>query len=233
MSLTERSIPLIGEEGLKKLNASSVLVMGVGGVGSWCAEALTRCGIGKITVLDNDTVSETNRNRQSIALVSTVGRSKAAVCAERLRDINPDCEVECIEMFYGRETESELDLTKYDYIADCIDTVTAKLILITRASEKNIPIVSSMGTGNRLDPSRITVKDIYSTSGDPLSRVMRKELRARGVERLAVVCSDEQPCDCVEGRSAETGRATPASACFVPATAGFRMAYHIVTELIK
>lgn len=233
MSLIERSLPLIGEDGAEKLNNSSVIVFGVGGVGSWCAEALVRCGVGSITVVDGDVVSETNRNRQLIALDSTVGKGKARVCAERLSDISPDCDVRPIELFYSLVTASVIDLSQYDYIADCIDTVTSKLLLIKSASECGVPIISSMGTGNRLDPSRITVTDVFKTEGDPLARVMRKELRARGVEALKVVCSDEPPGKCIEGRNEITGRATPSSAVFVPATAGLRMAYEIVAELLQ
>ena len=231
MSLIERALPLITEDGAEKLNNASVIVFGVGGVGSWCAESLIRCGVGKIAVVDGDTVSETNRNRQLIALTSTVGREKATVCAERLKDINPDALVTAINLFYSAETAELIDLTQYDYIADCIDTVTSKLLLIQRASECGVPIISSMGTGNRLDPSRVTVTDIYKTSGDPLARVMRKELRARGVEHLRVVCSDEPPSKCIEGRNEITGRATPSSAVFVPATAGIRLAHEIVESL--
>ena len=232
MSLLERSLPLIGEDGVKKLNNSSVIVFGVGGVGSWCAEALVRCGVGKVTVVDGDTVSETNKNRQIIALSSTEGREKANVCGERLKDINPDCEVTSVNLFYSAETKDEIDLSEYDYIADCIDTVTSKLLLIKSAKELNIPIISSMGTGNRLDPSQITVTDIFKTSGDPLARIMRKELRARNVESLKVVCSLEEPGKCCEGRNEITGRATPSSAVFVPATAGLRMAYEICYSLL-
>ena len=233
MSLLERSFPLFGEQGIEKLNNTSVIVFGVGGVGSWCAEALARCGVGKITVVDGDVVSETNRNRQLIALSSTVGKPKAELCAERLSDINPNCKVEALNLFYSAETESEIDLSRFDYIADCIDTVTSKILLICRANKANRPIISSMGTGNRLDPSKIAVKDIYSTSGDPLARIMRKELRARGIEKLKVVFSEEAPKECVEGRNEITGRATPSSAIFVPATAGLRMAFEIVEEIIN
>lgn len=233
MSLTERSLPLISKEGLQKLNNASIIVFGVGGVGSWCAEALVRSGVGNITVIDGDTVSETNRNRQIIALCSTVGKEKAFVCAERLKDINPDCRVEWKSLFYSAETASDIDLTAYDYIADCIDTVTSKLLLIQNANAAGTPIISSMGTGNRLNPAEITVTDIYKTSGDPLARVMRKELKSRGVSDLKVVCSKEAPGECVEGRNSVTGRATPSSSCFVPATAGLRMAYEIVTEILK
>ncbi len=232
MSMLERSIPLLREDGIEKLNNASVIVFGVGGVGSWCAEALVRSGIGKIAVVDGDIVSETNRNRQLIALNSTISKSKADVCAERLRDINENCVVTPINLFYSQETKDEIDLSQYDYIADCIDTVTSKLLLIKEAKEKNIPIISSMGTGNRLDPSKIIVTDVFSTSGDPLSRVMRKELRSRGIESLKVVCSTEEPKSCCEGRNEETKRATPSSAVFVPATAGLRIGFEIVTEIV-
>lgn len=233
MSLLERSLPLLGEAGIEKLNNASVVVFGVGGVGSWCAEALARCGVGSISVIDGDIVSETNRNRQLVALSTTVGESKAEICANRLRDINPSCRAEAINLFYSAETKDEINLEKFDYIADCIDTVTSKLLLIVEATKANCPIISSMGTGNRLDPSKIAVKDVFSTSGDPLARVMRKELRARGVESLKVVFSEESPMECVEGRNEITGRATPSSAIFVPATAGIRMAYEIVKEITK
>lgn len=233
MSLLERSLPLFGEHGIEKLNNSSVIVFGVGGVGSWCAEALARCGVGSITVVDGDVASETNRNRQLIALNSAINKPKSDLMAERIKDINPNCNVTAINLFYSAETMNEIDLSEFDYIADCIDTVTSKLLLITESSKANRPIISSMGTGNRLDPSKIAVKDIYSTSGDPLARIMRKELRARGVESLKVVFSEEAPKECVEGRNEITGRATPSSAIFVPATAGLRMAYEIVKEIIE
>jgi tRNA A37 threonylcarbamoyladenosine dehydratase len=233
MSLMERSLPLIGEDGIAKLNNSSVIVFGVGGVGSWCAEALVRSGIGQITVVDGDTVSETNRNRQAIALCSTVGKKKATVCAERLKDINPDCEINGIDLFYSAETKDSIDLSDYDFVADCIDTVSSKLVLIKDANDKNIPIISSMGTGNRLDPSKIVVKDVFETSGDGLARVMRKELRARNISNLTVVCSDEAPGACAEGRNEETRRATPSSSFFVPATAGIRIAYEITKSLLE
>ena len=233
MSLLERSLPLLSEDGIKKLNNASVAVFGVGGVGSWCAEALVRCGVGKITVIDNDTVSETNRNRQLVALSSTVGKPKVSVCAERLKDINPEAEIEQFEIFYSAETATAIDISKFDYIADCIDTVTAKLLLISKANENGVPIISAMGTGNRLNPEFIRVKDVFETSGDGLARVMRRELRARGVSSLKVVLSEEMPKKCFSGRSEETNRATPSSAVFVPATAGLRMAYEIIDAILK
>ena len=231
--MLERSTPLLGEDGIEKLNKSSVIVFGVGGVGSWCAEALARSGVGKITVVDGDTVSDSNRNRQLVALVSTVGADKVNVSAERLKDINPEGDFSGISLFYSSETKDEIDLSEYDFIADCIDTVTSKLLLIAEANRLNVPIISSMGTGNRLNPAFVTVKDIFETSGDPLARVMRKELRARSIESLTVVLSEEAPGECFEGRNEETRRATPSSAVFVPATAGLRMAYEIVERLIK
>ncbi len=233
MSMLERSTPLLGEDGIEKLNKSSVIVFGVGGVGSWCAEALARSGVGKITVVDGDTVSDSNRNRQLVALSSTVGADKVNVSAERLKDINPEGDFSGISLFYSSETKDEIDLSEYDFIADCIDTVTSKLLLIAEANRFGTPIISSMGTGNRLNPAFVTVKDIFETSGDPLARVMRKELRARNVESLTVVLSEEAPGECFEGRNEETRRATPSSAVFVPATAGLRMAYEIVDRLIK
>ncbi len=233
MSLLERTLPLIGDEGIEKLNKAKVIVFGVGGVGSWCAEALARCGVGEITLVDGDIVSETNRNRQLIALNSNIGKPKADVAAQRISDINEDCKVTALNLFYSKETENEIDLTQFDYVADCIDTVTSKLLLISKSKELDVPIISSMGTGNRLDPSQLTITDIYSTSGDPLSRIMRKELRARNVESLKVVCSLEPAGKCCEGRNPITGRATPSSACFVPATAGLRMAYEIVKEILN
>lgn len=233
MSLLERSLSLLGEDGIEKLKNSTVAVFGVGGVGSWCAEALCRSGVGRITVIDGDTVSESNRNRQLIALNSTLSQPKARVCAQRLRDIEASCQVTPLNLFYSAETKDEINLTEFDYIADCIDTVTSKLLLISQAKEKGIKIISSMGTGNRLDPSKIVVTDVFSTQGDPLARVMRKELRARGIGELKVVCSTEEPKACCEGRNEETRRATPSSAVFVPATAGLRMAYEIVSDILK
>ena len=232
MSLLERSLPLFGEDGAKKLNNASVIVFGIGGVGSWCAEALARSGVGNIALVDGDTVGETNRNRQLIALGSTLGNSKAEVCARRILDINQDCNVSFVNRYYTAETAADFALGNYGYIADCIDTVTNKLLLVQNAKNAGVPIISSMGTGNKLNPQQVTVKDIFATSGDGLARVMRKELRARGIEQLKVVLSEEKGGKCCEGRSEETRRATPSSAIFVPATAGLRMAYEIVKEIL-
>ena len=229
MSLIERSLPIIGESGATKLNNAKVIVEKT----NITYDALVRSGIGAVTVVDGDVVSETNRNRQLIALCSTIDKEKALTCAERLRDINPECDVKSLNLFYSAETADAIDLSEYDFVADCIDTVTSKLLLIAKSKESNVPIISSMGTGNRLNPADIIVTDVFKTSGDPLARVMRKELRARNIESLKVICSTEEPSECVEGRNAITGRATPSSSCYVPATAGIRMAYEIVMEIIN
>lgn len=226
-------MPLLGEDAVEKLNKSAVILFGVGGVGSWCAEALARCGVGKIVLVDGDVVSKSNCNRQLVALESTIGKSKSQVCADRIKAINNQCDVCGIDLFYSMETANEIDISKFNYVADCIDTVTSKLLLISKAKEHNIPIISAMGTGNRLNPSFVTVKDIFQTSGDPLARVMRKELRARNIDSLKVVLSEEAPGPCCEGRNEITGRATPSSAIFVPATAGLRMAFEIISDILK
>lgn len=231
--LLERSIPIIGADGAERLARASVAVFGTGGVGSWCAEALARAGVGSITVVDGDTVADSNRNRQLIATSETLGRRKAAVAAERLRSAVPECDVRFTDMFYSAETAADIPLCGFDYIADCIDTVTSKLLLISNARAAGVRTISSMGTGNRRDPSRIAVKDVYSTSGDPLARIMRRELRARGIPGLKVVCSEELPGAVFSGRDPDTRRATPSSCVFVPATAGLRMAYEIVKDILE
>ena len=231
MSFTERSIPLFGADGLEKLNNASVIVFGAGGVGAACIEALARCGVGRIGIVDCDTVSESNINRQLIATSDTVGKKKTESAKSRVLSINPECAVDIFDLFYSAESAVEVDLSEYDYIADCIDTVSAKLHLIKTANALGVPVISAMGTGNRLDMSCITVKDIYSTEGCPLARVMRKELRRIGVESLKVVCSDEKAGDCFDGRN-ENDRATPSSAVFVPVAAGLRMAQEIVRYIV-
>ena len=190
---------LLGEEGISNLKKSSVMVFGVGGVGSHCIEALARSGVGKLILVDNDVVSVTNINRQSIAYHSTVGRYKTEIMKERIKDICPEIEVITHEMFVLPENIETLFTEKIDYIIDAIDTVTAKLALVEIAKEKNIPIISSMGTGNKLHPERFEITDIYKTSICPLCKVMRKELKARGIRKLKVLYSDEQPIN-ISGR---------------------------------
>ena len=229
---------LIGEERLKKLREASVMVFGVGGVGSHCIEALARSGVGKLTLIDNDTVSVTNINRQSIAYHSTVGRYKTEVMKERIKDISPDIVAETYEMFVLPENIRELfDRTgRPDYIIDAIDTVSAKLALVELARERKIPVISSMGTGNKLHGELFEIADISETSVCPLCRVMRKELKNRGILHLKVLYSKEKPVD-TAGRSTRehTGvrRSVPGSISFVPPVAGLLIAGEVLRDLAE
>ena len=189
----ERTELLIGSGGLDTLKNSRVAVFGIGGVGGYVVEALARAGIGTLDLIDMDTVSVSNLNRQIIATVKTVGRSKVEAAAERVADIAPDCVVHQHPVFFLPETQDQFDFTRYDYVVDAIDTVTGKLAIIEKAREAGVPVISSMGTGNKLDPSRFRVADIYETSVCPLARVMRKECRKRGIPALKVVFSTEEP----------------------------------------
>lgn len=233
-----RTAMLIGDAGVKKLKSSSIAVFGVGGVGSFAAEALARAGIGRLDLFDDDTVSESNINRQLIALHSTVGRQKTEVMKERIADINPSAEVNAVNCFYSPENADDYDLTEYDFIVDAIDTVTSKILLITRAYDAGVPIISSMGTGNKLHPELLEIDDIYKTSVCPLARVMRRELKARGIERLPALYSREIPRSPLNFENvADTGahkkRAVPASISFVPSAAGLIIAGYVIRELIK
>lgn len=222
---------LLGEEAVERLQKSHVIVFGLGGVGSFAVEALARAGVGELTLVDHDTVSLTNLNRQLYALHSTMGRWKAEVACDRVRDINPDCRVHVIPEFYLPEHAERFWGARYDYIVDAIDTVSAKIDLACRAQELGIPIIASMGTGNKLDPSRFEVADIYDTQVCPLCRVMRRELKKRGVKKLKVVYSREEPrkpAPCGE----ETGkRAVPGSISFVPPAAGLLLAGEVIRAL--
>lgn len=234
---------LVGDEPLDRLKKAKVAVFGVGGVGGYCVEALARSGIGTLHLYDDDTVSESNLNRQLAALHSTIGQSKAEVMVRRVQDINPDCAVRSFRMFYLPENADKVNLAQYDYIIDCIDTVTAKLELVTRCSTLQVKIISAMGTGNKFDPSAFVVTDISKTQGCPLARTMRKELRRRGIHHLKVVYSTELPtsplrsADCEDPedtgtRPASTARRdTPGSMPFVPAAAGLLLASTVVREL--
>ena len=222
---------LIGFEAFNKLQNSKVLVFGVGGVGGYVCESLARSGVGTIGIVDNDTVNLSNINRQIIATTSTVDRYKTDVMEERILSINPNCIVNKYTMFYLPETKDLIPLNEYDYIVDAIDTVTAKIILIEEANRLNIPIICSMGTGNRMNPSKIIHTDLSKTSGDPLAKVMRRELRKRGITNLDVVTSTEAP---IKPLSFEIGdERTPASAPFVPPTAGLLIGSIVVQSLIK
>lgn len=221
---------LIGTDAMEKLKNSHVCVFGVGGVGGYVCEALARSGVGYLTLVDNDTVSVSNINRQIFALTSTVGMLKTAAAKERLTDINPGIKITEHNMFYLPETADEIDLTQFDYVVDAIDTVTAKIYLAQKCAELNVPLISSMGTGNKLDPTAFEVTDIYKTSVCPLARVMRTELKKRNVKKLKVVYSKEQPKNAVADSS--NGRHAPGSNAFVPSVAGLVIASEVIKDLI-
>lgn len=221
-----RTEMLIGSENLAKLANSHVAVFGVGGVGGYAIEALVRSGIGKIDIIDNDKVSISNLNRQIIALHSTIGKYKVDVAKERISDINPNITVNAYKVFYTPETSEQFDFTKYDYIVDAIDTVSGKIELIIQANQAQTPIISSMGAGNKMNPADFEVSDIYKTSVCPLAKVMRQELKKRGIKKLKVVYSKEPPIK-------QEGRRIPASNAFVPSTAGLIIASEVIKDLIK
>ena len=228
---------LLGAEAMDKLKNSRVAVFGVGGVGGHAVEALARSGVGSLDLIDDDTVSESNINRQLIALHSTVGMPKVEVAAERVRDINPACTVKTHKTFYMPETAGQFDFTQYDYVIDAIDTVSGKLALVMQAQESGTPIISSMGAGNKLDPTAFRVADIYATSVCPLARIMRRELKKRGVKRLKVVYSEEKALTPLEDTSLESSthpkRRTPGSVAFVPSVAGLILAGEVIKDLIR
>lgn len=227
-----RTAYVYGEEAIEKLNKSRVAVFGVGGVGGYICEALCRAGVGSIDIFDRDSVSVSNINRQIIALHSTVGRPKIEVMKERMLDINPDCKVNAYNVFYLPENADEFDLSGYDYIADAVDTVAAKLEIAERAYKLGIPVISAMGAGNKTDPTRFEVADIANTTVCPLARVMRRELKARGIKKYKVVYSKEEPIK--SGViDAESGKAIPGSLAFVPSVVGLIMAGEIVNDLVK
>ena len=224
----------LGAGSLEKLKNAHVAVFGIGGVGSYTAEALARAGVGSITLVDNDTVGLSNINRQLCALHSTIGQMKAQVMADRIRDINPECNVRAICRLYTEEDKAIFFDTHYSYIADCIDLVSCKLSLILNAREREIPIISALGTGNKLDPSQFSVTDISKTTGCPLARVIRKELRARGVNHHTVLFSPEEPLTPLTLEAPPPGRRSiPASVSWVPSVAGLMIAGHIILELTK
>lgn len=239
---------LIGKEGIEKLQNSKVAVFGIGGVGSFVVEGLVRAGVGNFILVDDDKVCLTNLNRQIIATRKTVGKPKVEVAKERILEINPNAKVEIYQQFFMPDSEEILDNT-VDYIVDAVDTVTAKIELVVRANKLNIPIISSMGTGNKLDPTRFEVTDIYKTSICPLAKVMRKELRTRGIEKLKVVYSKEEPikpddnseiscktnCICPPGtkRKCTARNQVPGSISFVPSVVGLIIAGEVVKDIIK
>ncbi len=226
MNQFERTEMLIGKDAMKVLEKSRVAVFGIGGVGGYTVEALARSGVGCLDLIDSDKVSVTNLNRQIIALNSTVGRYKVDVMKERIYDINPECVVEVHKCFYLPETAGQFDFSKYSYVVDAVDTVTAKLQLVMEAEAYNVPIISSMGAGNKLNPADFEVADIYKTSVCPLAKVMRRELKKRGIKKLKVVYSREEPKVPANMR----GR-VPGSTAFVPSVAGLIMASEVIKDL--
>lgn len=226
---------LIGKEAMDKLKKAKVAIIGIGGVGSFVLEGLARAGVGNFVLVDDDKICLTNINRQIIALRSTIAKPKVEVAKARVLDINPDAKVETYQEFFMPETEGILD-ESIDYIVDAIDTTTAKIELVLRAQELNIPIICSMGTGNKLDPTKFVVTDIYKTEMDPLAKVMRKELRSRGVKHLKVLYSTEKPVDIKidsEETKGTTKRKVPGSISFVPSVAGLIIASEVVRDLLK
>ncbi len=220
-----RTEQLIGKGALEKLKNARVAVFGIGGVGSYTVEALARSGIGTLDIIDNDTVAESNLNRQLVALHSTLGKSKVEAAADRIRDIDPDIKVNTYQCFYLPEEADHFPFEEYDYIVDAIDTVKAKISLVEEAKKADTPIICSMGTGNKLDPTRFEVADISKTSVCPLAKVMRVELRRRGINHVKVVYSKEEPVN--------VGSRTPASIAFVPSVAGLIIAGEVIKDLIK
>ncbi len=223
----QRTEKLIGKSGIDKLQNAKVLIFGVGGVGGFTVEALARAGVGRIDVVDGDIVSESNINRQIIALKSTVGEPKVDVIKKRINDINSDILVNAFNMFYLPENAEDIDFGEYDYIIDAVDTVSAKISIAEQSEKVGVNVISAMGAGNKLDATKFEITDIYKTEGCPLARVMRKELRARGIEKLTVVYSKEPPIK-------QTGEdKTPGSISYVPSVAGLLIAQKVIEDLIK
>ena len=226
-----RTEVLLGTGSVEKLKSKCVAVFGVGGVGGFCVEALARSGVGKLVLVDSDTVHLSNLNRQIIALDSTVGKLKVEAFKQRIKQINPDCIVEARAEFFTPQNSCEFDFSTFDYVVDAVDTVTAKIELVLKAQDAGTPIICSMGAGNKLDATKFEVADLYSTSVCPLARVMRRELKKRGVEKLKVVYSKEEPA--ISAAEYENGKAVPASCAFVPSVAGLIIAGEVIKDLIK
>lgn len=222
---------LLGREGVERLQKARVAVFGLGGVGGHAAEALVRCGVGAVDLIDGDVYSTTNLNRQIFATTATLGLLKTQAAGERLRMVNPAARITEYPIFYTPESAAQLDFTQFDYILDCIDMVTGKLAIIERACREGVPIISAMGAGNKLDPTAFRVADIYETSICPLARVMRRELKKRGIQRLKVVYSQEPPIMPSEAGAGEERRPLPGSVAFVPPVVGLIMAGEAVKDL--
>ncbi len=227
-----RSEMLIGKEGMEKIKNTRVAVFGVGGVGSYAAMALVRAGVHNIDVIDNDSVSMSNINRQLIANIKTVGLKKADVMKNMLLEINEKASVQAVDLFFDKDTVNTFDFSSYDYVVDAIDTVASKILLIEKCKETNTKIISSMGTGNKFDPTRLEISDIYKTSVCPLARVMRYELKKRGIKKLTVVYSKEIPQKPLFEEEGER-RSTPGSMSYVPSAAGLIIASAVINDIIK
>ena len=232
MERFSRTIALIGEDNFKKLQNASVIIFGVGGVGGYVAEGLARCGVGNVTVVDKDVVSESNINRQIIALSSTVGKKKTELIKERILDIKPNCKVTVFDMFYLPENADDIDLTAYSFVIDAIDTVSAKLEIVQRCANNDIPVISCMGTANHTDLSAFKIVDVYDTNTCPLARVMRRECSKRGIPKgkVKVLFSTEQPHKVF---ASDEGKLAPCSTIFCPATAGLLIADAVIKTLIR
>ena len=222
LSRTER---MLSADEIKKINSKSVLVFGLGGVGGSCVESLVRAGIGKLGIVDGDEYEITNVNRQIFATRKTLGMRKVDACQERLWDINPELIIDKYDLFVTEDNIKDIDFENYDYIVDAIDTITSKLLIIKEAYDKNIKIISAMGAGNRLDPTKFKVLDIEKTKSDPVARIMRKKLKDMNIKKLKVVCSEELPI--------KTGDRTPGSISFVPPVCGMVMASYVVSDILK
>lgn len=226
---------ILGSEGVDKLSKAKIVVFGLGGVGSYVVEALARCGVASLTLVDNDSFSLTNINRQLYALRSTIGKSKVMVAKERIRDIDENILVNTYETFYNEDTADMFDFRAFDYVVDAIDTVTSKLLLIERAKACHVPVISCMGTGNKLDPSKFEITDISKTSVCPLAKVMRAELRKRGIRKVKVLYSREKPMKPLADngeRKGTTDRPVPGSISFVPSVAGLMIAGEVIRDLL-
>ena len=230
-----RTALLLGEDGVKKLNGCRVAVFGLGGVGGYVAEALARSGVGALDLIDGDTLSLTNLNRQILALHSTLNCNKAEAALSRALDINPHIKAVAYPIYFDAQTQDKFNFSEYDYVVDAIDNVTSKLLLAELCKKANTPLISSMGAGNKLDPTAFKVADIYSTSVCPLARVMRRELKKRGVEKLKVVYSQETPIKAGESEEeiAAGKHSTPASIAFVPSVAGLIISSEVIKDLLN
>lgn len=231
MSLEERTQLLLGPAGMERLKKAHVIVFGVGGVGSYTVEALARAGVGRLTLVDADAVSDSNRNRQLLALCTTIGQPKVQAASERIAQINPDCRVEAIQLFYTPETAAQIPFDGADYVVDAVDTVTAKLELIRRAKEAGVPVISCMGTGNKLHPELLRLTTLEKTEGCPLAKVMRVECRKRGLKNIPVVYSAEPARKCIVPDEEGTGRHAPGSISFVPGAAGLMIAGKVIRDI--